>query len=163
MKKTLASLTLASLVCASGVWAQVGEDTPDYDERVAKVLRELDVDYTIDSDGDFKVIEDMGGGRTQLAFVRSFTSEYRHLEVREIWSVGYESDTDSIPGDIANLLLDDTFDKKLGAWAKMNNMAVYVVKISANADAETVRSGLTLAMEAADEMEEKLSGDTDAF
>ena len=69
----------------------------------------------------------------------------------------------SFPKSVANSLLEDTFSKKLGAWAKLGNRAVFVVKISANADAESLFNGLKACMLSADTMEEKLTGDTDEF
>lgn len=163
MKSLCVSLALAGVLTAPMALAQVGEDTPDYDERVAKALRDSGVEYSIDADGDFRVVREMGRGRTQLAIVRSVTSEYRNFEIREIWSVGYESEGGQIPARVANMMLEDTFQKKLGSWAKMDNLGVYMVKLSANADAESLFSALKLAMESADELEERLSGTEDAF
>ncbi|MBN2887467.1 MAG: hypothetical protein JXM75_12255, partial [Chromatiaceae bacterium] len=163
MKSLSVLLALTAALSAPMALAQVGEDTPDYDERVAKALRDSGVEYSIDADGDFRVVREMGGGRTQLAIVRSVTSEYRNFEIREIWSVGYESEGGQIPVQVANMMLEDTFQKKLGSWAKMDNLGVYMVKLSANADAESLFSALKLAMESADELEESLTGTEDAF
>jgi len=146
------------------VWASAAEDeAPKADQRVRKALDELELKYTIDSDGDFRVLFDMGEGRSQLAIIRSSTSKYRNLEVREIWSVGYKSEGKQFPQEVANALLEDTFPKKLGAWAKLDDLAVFVVKFPADADNETLLSCLKLALEAADAMEEKLTGEKDEF
>jgi len=165
MRKASVAGLIVLLLCAGNAWAQLGDDTPDVDERVREILKARDINYTVDKDGDFKVTFDMGNGRTQLAFVISKTHTYRNLEVREIWACGYRSSEESgdFPASVANQLLEDTFSKKLGAWAKMGSVAVFVVKISASADEETLMSALNLAVNAADEMEEKLSGDTDEF
>lgn len=164
MRRT-ALWTAAAVLCAANLaWAQIG-DTPaaKADQRVRKVLDDLEIKYTIDADGHFRVLFEMGGGRSQLAIIRSATSEYRNLEVREIWSVGYKSAGEKFPADVANALLEDTFPKKLGAWTKVDNLAIFVVKFAADADKETVLSCLKLALEAADTMEEKLTGDKDEF
>jgi len=163
MKVQSVTLALAAVLAAPLTLAQVGGDTADYDERVAKALRDSGVEYTIDTDGDFRVVFDMGEGRSQLAIVRSVTSEYRNFEIREIWSVGYASEGGQIPVQVANMMLEDTFQKKLGSWARMDNLGVYMVKLSANADAESLFSALKLALESADEMEERLTGAKDAF
>lgn len=143
--------------------AQIGDEEPKYDERVRKILKDEDIRYTIDSDGDFKVIFEMQGDRTQMAFIRSTTEVYQNLEIREIWSFGYESETDVFPAEVASKLLEDTFIKKLGAWGKAGKRALYVVRISANADAETLMNALQMALESADEMEAQLTGETDEF
>ncbi len=164
LKRTVISaVVLLALLLAGTAQAQLGDDAPAYDERVGDILDELELKYTIDDDGDFRVIFGMGDGRSQLAFIMSDTNEYLNLEIREIWSFGYRAPSGEFPGSIANKLLEDTFPKKLGAWAKLNDRAVFVVKLSANADSESLLSALTMALEAADEMEKSLSGDTDEF
>jgi len=152
---------VAAMLTAPG--AQIGGESPEYDERVRKILKEEDVQYTIDNDGDFKVIYKMGDVRTQMAFIRSTTETFRNLEIREIWSFGYESPTDVFPAEVASQLLEDSFVKKLGAWGKAGRRAVFVVRVAANADNESLIAVLELALSVADEMEEKLSGDTDEF
>jgi len=162
--KTTKLVTLTGLMivlCVSSVRAQVG--TPKHDRRVARILKGEDISYKIDKDGDFKVTFDVGGGRSQMAFIMSDTSEYRNFEIREIWSIGYRSATDQFPSSVANRLLEETFPKKLGAWAKKDNLAIFMVRVAADADAESLISALKLALEAADEMEEKLTGDKDEF
>lgn len=164
LKAALAGL-IAVLLLTTGVAAQLGDEKPEHDKRVQKILDDKEITYVIDSDGDFKVTFDMGNDRSQVAFVRSSTNTYGTFEIREIWAVGYRSpsDDDAFPARVANRLLEDTFSKKLGAWAKMGELAVYVVKISANCDAESLMAALTFALEAADEMEEELTGDKDEF
>jgi hypothetical protein len=159
----LIASVLVSVLLIPVSYAQIGDNSPEYDERVRKILKAEDVQYTVDSDGDFKVIYDMGDDRTQMAFIRSTTETYQNMEIREIWSFGYESENDVFPAAIATKLLEDTFIKKLGAWAKAGNRALFVVKLSANADAETLLNALQMALESADEMEEQLTGDTDEF
>ncbi len=164
--RRLVLLTVAAVLCAAyPAWAQLGGSGGEAkaDARVRKALEALEIKYEIDSDGDFRVLFEMGEGRSQLAIVRSMTTEYRNLEVREIWSVGYKSEGEKFPADVANALLEDTFPKKLGAWAKMDNLAIFVVKFAADCDNETLLSCLKLALEAADTMEEKFTGDKDEF
>ncbi len=159
----IAIFALMALLPVSGALAQLGDDTPEHDARVAKSLKEAGVKYTIDEDGDYKVIFDTGNGRTQLAYVRSATNEYRNFEVREIWSFGYRAEGDRFPALVANALLEDTFSKKLGAWTKSGSSAIFVVRLSAAADSESLFSALNLAVTSADAMEEKLTGDKDQF
>jgi hypothetical protein len=165
MLKAALAGSIAVLLLTTGVAAQLGDEKPEHDKRIQKILDEKEIKYVIDSDGDFKVTFDMGDDRSQVAFIRSSTNTYGKFEIREIWAIGYRSPSDNgaFPASVANRMLEDTFSKKLGAWAKMGELAVYVVKISANTDAESLMAALTFALEAADEMEEELTGDKDEF
>ncbi|MDI6797397.1 MAG: hypothetical protein QMD09_10650 [Desulfatibacillaceae bacterium] len=154
---------LIMLLCLNSAWAQLGSTAPKHDSRVEKILKERDIAYRIDKDGDFRVTFDMGEGRSQLAFIMSKTSEYRNFEIREIHSVGYRSATEQFPPSVANQLLEDNFLIKLGAWAKVGNLAIFIVRLSADADGESLVNALRLTLESADEMEMKLTGDEDEF
>jgi hypothetical protein len=136
---------------------------PEHDKRVSRVLESLDLEYTIDDDGDFRLIFKMEGDRTQVVFIQSSTSEYRDLEIRDVFSVGYESEDEVIPEDIANRLLGQNWKIKLGAWAKMGKYAVFVSKVDANAGGKTLWSAIKLTAKAADEMESELTGKADSF
>lgn len=161
MRIILGCLALA-LWC--GVQSASAQDAPKHDERIQKLLDKEGIKYEIDSDGDFKLVYEVGeAGRTQLAFIRSHTETYRNLEIREIWSPAYKSDAETLPSDIANMLLEDNAKKKLGAWQKQGQHAVFVTQIPADADFETVLSALKAALETADAIEEQLTGATDAF
>ena len=63
--------------------------------------------------------------------------------------------------EIANRLLSDNYDKKLGAWAmqkvKDGCYAVFVTKVPADNDADSFFGALKLTLEAADEMEKELT------
>ena len=151
------------MLFAGDVCAQIGDDEPKYDDRVGQILREQDIKYEIDSDGDYRVVYNTGNERTQLAYIRSKTYEYRNLEIREIWSFAYRIEGDNIPVDVANTLLEDAFKKKLGAWGRVGDKAIFVVRISANADKESLVNALELAVQTADFMEEQFTGKTDEF
>ncbi len=139
-------------------------DTKHPDDRVEKLLVALGLKYKIDGDGDFKLGFGLDKGRSQLVWVNSNTSSYRGMEVREVWSIAYES-TVEFPADVSFKLLRKNRAMKLGAWeaAKMGDKyyAVFSVKISANSDAETLRSVVNFVVEAADEMEQELVGKDD--
>lgn len=154
---------IAAWCIAPGAYAQVGDAAPEYDERVKASLEEKDVVYSIDSDGDFKVEFETEGDRTQLAFIISQTYEYGNFEIREIHAYAYEAPGGEFPPAIMQKLLEDSFTRKLGAWAIVDNYAVFVTRIAADADAESLWNALVFTLESADEMEAELSGDTDAF
>lgn len=136
-----------------------------FDSRVKRVLEELDMKYEIDDYGDFRVFFGMGEGRSQEAFICSSTSTYGSFEIREIYSWGYTSKSEdkSIPAEVANRLLENNWDIKLGAWAKVGESAAFVSKIDANADSQSLYDALKITLTTADEMEHELTGREDAF
>lgn len=148
---------------SSVAFAQVGATPPEYDERVKQLLEEKEITYTVDADGDFKVEFEMGNGRTQLAFIMSATYEYGNFEIREIQAYAYRAPDGEFPLDVTVKLLEDTFDKKLGAWGIVDEYAVFITRIAADTDPESLWNALILALESADEMEQELSGDVDEF
>jgi hypothetical protein len=132
------------------------------DTRVKQLLDHLEFKYTIDRDGDFKVLFDMGEERSQLGFISSNTYVLGSLEIREVWSVGYECDG-PLPEAVANYLLWQNNRMKLGAWRVMRyesgrHLAAFAAQIAANTDAQTLRTTLAAVLGAADDTEKVLSG-----
>ena len=155
-------LVLAAFITPT-VFAQLGDGPDTADARIRPQLDQLGINYDIDEDGDYRVLYETKGGRTQIAFVRSKTYQLNDLEIREIWSIAYVAPDGNIPMPIANMLLEDSFIRKLGAWVKYEGSAMFVAKISAKADNKTLLTALEVVLNTADEIEEKLSGATDAF
>ncbi len=157
---------LALCVSATPTFAQLGDEESEYDLRVKAILDEIGFEYEITDLGDFKVLMSLEEERTQVVYVKSATEFYDEMEVREIWSVGYVVEGD-IPGEVANKLLENSFDQKIGAWQVIRDdetsLAIFAVKMSANANAASVRSAIIAAVRSADAMEMELTGDTDAF
>jgi hypothetical protein len=85
------------------------------DSRVQALLNELELEYDIDSDGDFRVGFQLEDGRTQLAFIRSETTQFGKFDIREIFSVAHISDG-PLDADLANALLIYNAHVKLGSW-----------------------------------------------
>lgn len=154
MKRIATALLLAATV--SGAQAA----TPD--KAVGRVLDTLKYPYEIDEDGDYKLVFDVEGDRTQLVFVRSAVEEYGTHRVREIWSPGYNAPGKQFPLAVANRLLEDSQDAKLGAWVKQDQLAMFVVKVDATASAEVLGDAIDAAMRTADAMENELTG-TDEY
>jgi len=149
---------LTSISC----FAQVGSKKPS-DDRVEKLLEELDLNYEIDKDGDFKLINGFDDDRTHVVFVNSKTEELGDLEIREVWSVGFLADT--IAADTMQDLLEENGNVKLGAW-RISRMGDKMVAIfSAQIAADTDRKSLLLALQAvsstADNFEEQVTGKDD--
>jgi hypothetical protein len=161
MKRTI--LAVALLFALTGpLLAAVAEDSPAGDPRIAKTLEELEILYEVDSDADYKILYEWeDDGRSQVAFINSATEKLDDLELREVWSVAYVSDK-PLPVEIANRLLIDSYDKKLGAWQLLKTedqyITVYAVKVDANADPKFLQLALEAALTSADEMEKELLG-----
>jgi len=143
------------------VFGQVGGRKTTPDQRVEKLLKEAGLKYEIDEDGDFVLGNQIDAKRTQLAWIMSRTSQLGHLEIREIWSIGYRS-KGPIPAKIAARLLEQNGQVKLGAWhiRKMGeyNVAVFAAQIAADTDATTLLLALHAVTTTADEMEKELTG-----
>ena len=131
------------------------------DPRVASVLNQLDLKYEVDSDGDYRLLFGLGGGRSQLVFVDSKTYQYKGLEVRSIWSPAYTAPT-QFSADVSFALLRDSRNRKLGAWevAKQASgyVALFTAKIGADLDAATFAAVMTAVVGTADELEKELTG-----
>lgn len=87
------------------------------DYRVKRLLDWLELKYQIDDDCDFRLSFSTGDGRFQDVFICSSTNELHNIEIRDIYSAGYESDG-VLPEKVANRLLERNWKLKLGAWAK---------------------------------------------
>lgn len=152
----LATLVLGYAMCGP-LQAQDQAKTPA-DARIKAQLEQLDYEYEVDDDNDYKLVFKIGDeGRSQIVYIRSPVETYGEHRVREIWSPAYKSPTDDFPALIANRLLEDADTKKLGGWVKQDQYAIFVVKIPADADGEALDDALDAAMSAADMMEAELT------
>lgn len=135
------------------------------DPRVKRALDELRYKYTVDSDGDYQLIFDLGDDRTQKAFVNSDTTNFWDLEIREVWSVGFIAN--GMPtSKLANFLLLDNGRVKIGSWriTKFSGGKVAIIfgaHVSADADAETLQACLNIVSNKADELENALGDGQD--
>lgn len=136
---------------------------PKADERVKRILDDREIKYTIDSDGDFRVVFTLDENRTQLALIRSTTSKIYGFEIREVWSVAYKVKEGEFPPEMAVKFLEHNATLKFGAWEKHGNSVVFVTKIAGNADSQALYDAMMITLETADIMEKELTGDTDEF
>lgn len=126
------------------------------DASVAKKLDLMGTPYTTDDDGDYRVLVSVADERTQLVWVRSMVHETDEQRVREIWTYGLRSDERRIPAHIANRLLSENMDLIVGAWARQEGNAILILKIDADADADTLDEAIDLAAAIGDRMEQRL-------
>ena len=152
-----AGLVLALSVSAPA-HAQELRDGSVADARIKAQLAELEYEYEVDDDNDFKLVFAVGDDeRSQIVYVRSPVETYGTHAVREIWSPGYASPNGEFPAQVAIRLLEASSDAKLGSWVKQGRNAVFVVKIAADASKEELDDAIDLAVSLADEMEAELT------
>ena len=137
------------------------------DDRVRRLLDQLDLKYSIDSDGDFRVSFALPDDRSQTVFIRSNTSRLGNLEIREVFSVAYESQG-PLPAEVANALLVVNAHAKLGAWSLLRATeercyAAFTARIAADTDIDALMTTIRAVLETADDVEMKLNGGEDRF
>lgn len=136
------------------------------DQRVKAALDKLGLIYTVSPKGNFKLIYDLEGGRTQQVVVYSVTEVYQDFEIREVTATAYRSNG-SLSAELANRLLDENAIKKLGAWRVFReDPAVYVeyaLQIPADAEGEYLRAAIEFSMVEADRLENELTPGKDEF
>ena len=156
------------LTCGLGLASIAGtamaKDPPAPDPRVTAQLEAADMAFEVDAEGDYKMVFEMEDKRTQVVFLRAPVETFGKRRIREIWSPAYKADGEGrIPMDVANRLLDATMANKIGAWAAEGDVAVFVVKIDADATAEELRETIEAAADTADVMENELTPGKDDF
>ncbi len=149
MKRIAAALLLALTTA--------GAHAADADKKAGLALDKLGYEYEVDEDGDYKMVFDMDNDRSQLVFVRSTTEEFGKHHIREIWSPAYTSPGKQFSAAVANRLLEDSQDAKMGAWVKQDQTAMFVVKVDAQASPEALSDAIDAAIRTADEMENELT------
>ncbi|PZP79777.1 MAG: hypothetical protein DI592_13260, partial [Stenotrophomonas maltophilia] len=107
--------------------------------------------------GDYRMVFDVEGDRTQMVYVRSSVEDFGNHNIREIWSPAYSSKTKQFPVAVANRLLEDSQDAKMGGWVKQDTTAMFVVKIDADATADQLSDAIDAAIRTADAMELELT------
>jgi hypothetical protein len=155
LRVALAGVTFALAVSTAAAVAP--------DNAVKAKLDAKGIKYQIDKDGDFRIVYQLDGGRSQVAWIRSAINSFGSLKIREIWSPGYRSDSNDFSAKIANDLLARNNQVKLGAWETQKNVAMFVVKIPADANADQLVDAVAVAVDSADEVEKEITGSKDEF
>jgi hypothetical protein len=131
------------------------------DARVEKLLKEAAAEYTIDEEGDFRLVHDLGDGRSQLVWIPSGTTLLGALEIRQIWSLAYRTQS-PLPSNIANKLLDRNGVVILGAWLTQQAAdelgVIFAAQLPAETDALSLRSAVHAVATTADSLEKDLTG-----
>jgi len=143
--KTLPIVVMAVLfgIAVPGFTPKARLQAGEPDQRVEKALKKLGLKYTVDKDGDFKLVLATEGDRTQVVFINSRTETLRKMEIREIWSPAAKFSSKP-PSALSQALLEKNGSFKIGSYAYKKAGDVYVLvfhaQISANASAEELLS-----------------------
>ncbi len=164
MKQGLSVVLLLAMTVVTA-WAQNpgAARGPSPDPRVKRMLDAAGISYEIDGDGDYRVIMTYlaDNRRKQKVFVISRTNTIRHMEVREVMSIGYVSDHE-IPANMMQHLLEENAKLILGQWSIEHkhgkHAAIFRVQVDADTEARTLREIIDIAGGTADEMEKRLLG-----
>jgi hypothetical protein len=132
--------------------------------QIKKVIEKAGLKYTVDKDGDFKLVFSVEEGRTQVVFISSATEEMGGETIVEIWSPAYKNS--AITSETLALLLKDSGQKKIGAWEVISSdtqvFALFKAKVPMSALSpaflQTVCEGVVTT---ADAMEKSLLGSDD--
>lgn len=163
MKQIIIAAATVVILIAGNAQAQIGEKKKG-DQRVKVLLDKANLKYKVDKDGDFRLLMGFGDKRSQLVFITSQTSKLEHMEIREVWSVGYVS-TGTIPSSVAKNLLRENARVKLGAWELVRfggkEAGVFRAKIAAETDVKTLVETIGTVASTADEKEKELTSKDD--
>ena len=165
--KTLPIVVMAVLfgIAVPGFTQKARLQASEPDQRVEKALKKLGLKYTVDKDGDFKLIFATEGDRTQVVFITSRTEMLRKMEIREIWSPAAKFSS-TPPSALSQALLEKNGSFKIGSYAykKADDVyfLVFIAQISANASAEELLSVVIGVAKTADATESEIM-QTDDF
>lgn len=162
--KTLIAVATAMIACASRAMIEDrgDEDSPKGDARVRKTLNSTDLSYSVDKDGDFRLSFSLKDDRSQLVFVNSHTTEFRNLELREVWTFAAEREEGFTKEELERLLKYNAAIK-FGAWQISGKRAIFSCRVAATLGAKSLESVIRLVAEAGDELERELTNGKDKF
>lgn len=163
MQKTISFLLFSFFASNAMADGLIGGNSIRPDDRVRIALNEKSLKYNVDSDGDYRLIIQLENKRTQLVIIQSRTSVYGNFEVRDVYSIAYKSSANQFPIFVANKLLEENSIKKIGAWEKNNQFAMFTVKLSANSDSESLLNAINVVADVSDTQEKSFSGSSDLY
>jgi hypothetical protein len=162
----LKSISLMAIVtCSIVIGTFRAANAVEADTRVGAALESAGVKYEITKDKTYKVIINLKDGRTQVILIDSDTSKIKgtNMEFREVYSLAYMV-TGSLSQEIANKMMMQSHDKKIGAWeiigqeGNSNKLVVFTAKIDAEMNGANLRKIINSIGLIADQMEGELTG-----
>lgn len=166
MKRLVAIAILVSLTTTFAAAQVGGGSTPRSDNRVRDALNSAGINFKIDSDGDFKMEEKAGGGRTQLVWARSKTMTYDMFEVREVFGVAWKG-KNAPDSDVMLDLMIKNGTRKIGGWQieKWGDeyVIIFSVRVGATADGDQLKSVVQAVVTETDKLEQTLTDGKDDY
>lgn len=131
------------------------------DPAVAATLEKAKLQYEVTEEGDFKLLYQLDGGRTQTAYVNSKLREFGSMKLREVWSIAVNSATELDAKTTSRLLVENS-ENELGGWRmtsgeKNSRIAYYCVPVDFDCDAATLAKVLEFVVKTADRKEQELT------
>ena len=155
------ALTLALLVATPALAQKDTDDTPS-DPRVTRILDANDVIYSVESNGDYRMLYDTGDDRTQLVWISPLTHTVGAMEVREVFSYVLEIDSSApLPAGWADKLLEYNSGYIFGAWSRDGERLAFSTKVDADATADDLLDMVSVVLSTADQVELELTGTDD--
>lgn len=161
IKRTIASVVALAAIALSAYADEAAQGVAD--PRVKDALDSASIKYSVNSSGNYKVVFQMKDEeRSHMAFVVSKTSDYRGVELREIWSIAAVLD-DYPPEEVLRRLMAANSTTKLGAWAMETAESgeiwlLYTAKVPAGLSPSELKNIIYFVAEVCDELEAELNG-----
>ncbi len=165
------AVALALLIPAmtSRAAAQLGQaEASPADPFVGKALDNLELVYEIDEDGDYKMLFELDGDRSQLVYVFSAVETFGALRIREVWAP--VAKPKNLTASVAKKLLAENQSVKFGAFRVLDSandegepaiLIAFAAHISADTTGDALMSALEMVYSQADEMEAELTAADD--
>jgi hypothetical protein len=132
------------------------------DAHVGSCLRELDLNYQIDEDGDFRLVMRTDDDRSQICIIKSAVEEMFGIRRRKVYSPALRSFGPFDPRT-ADILLKENAVLKAGNWlvsadAEDTHLAIFQIVVPHDAPAALLAEVIAAVTLVADHMEQRLSG-----
>lgn len=157
---TLCGATNETAACgAAGASAQTNavataEKKKAGNPAIERLLRERELNFAVDSDGDYKMVFETGEGRSQIVFVQSEFERYADYKTIHVFSVAYV-------GWLTKPMMEDLLLRryKVGAWlvercnetSKFN--VLFAAQLPADIKATDFESCIRVVADVADALE----------
>lgn len=163
---------VAARAAAASTNGVAAASAPAVDEEAAKraadraliegLLKQAELEYTIDKDGDYRLVFNQGGGRLQVVWINGKREDLGEFEVLSLFSLAY---CGALTKAMTLDLLSDRY--KVGNWTTLKKsngeFEVYFrAQVSAGIRSADFRTCCEHVAEAADELE-RLWTDSDNF
>lgn len=139
--------------------APAEEATLPSDPRVESILDGNDVEYSVEPNGDYRILFNLGeSGRSHIVWVSPRTNQAGPLEIRKVYA--YAAGTEpgqSLPEGLAESLLRNNTGYVIGAWARTDDRVIFTADVPAEATAEALLGTIGLVFTTADQMEQQLT------